>query len=326
MNNSKKISFGIMGCASIAERSVIPSICALGENFHLIAVASRDKKKASIFADKFNCEALEGYQTLLDRRDIDAVYIPLPTGLHKEWVSKALRAGKHVFVEKSLAMNSREAKKYVSLARKKKLVILEDFMFLYHSQHAFVFECIADGFIGELRQFRSSFGFPPLDKKNFRYSKNLGGGSLFDVGAYTLRATSLFLGPKVRVLASTLHIDKSSGVDVWGSAFLSNGALSSQVSFGFDNFYQCNYELWGDKGKITVSRAFTSPPDYEPKIILEQQGSQDVVLLPCDDHFKNILIRFYELTKSFRARELAYEEILKQATLIESVRSRALLS
>src|SRR5690349_8542562 len=97
------IRVGIMGCASIARRHVLPMLrenprCEIG------AIASRELAKAQEFCREFGGEALGSYQELVDRPDIDAVYVPLPTGLHFEWVTKLLCADKHVMVEKSLAL------------------------------------------------------------------------------------------------------------------------------------------------------------------------------------------------------------------------------
>lgn len=93
-----------MGCANIAKRSVIPTIKSLGA-YELVAIASRTSEKAQEFAQIFDCEAITGYGNLLTREDIDAVYMPLPTGLHEEWVLKTLDARKHILIEKSLAEN-----------------------------------------------------------------------------------------------------------------------------------------------------------------------------------------------------------------------------
>jgi len=192
-----KIKMGVMGCANIAKRSVIPEI-KLIEDFELSAVASRSKEKADAFAKHFNCEGIDGYDNLLKRDDIDAIYMPLPTGMHEEWVLKTLEAGKHILIEKSLAVDFSSAQKMVEKAKEKGLLIMEDFMFLYHSQHQFVKDLISKGEIGELRCFRSSFGFPPFPPGNFRYDRNMGGGALLDAAAYTVRASQLFLGMDLR--------------------------------------------------------------------------------------------------------------------------------
>ena len=138
------LRIGVLGCANIARRSVIPAIKSIVE-YDLIAIASRTKEKASEFATEFDCEAVEGYQKLLDRKDIDVIYMPLPTGLHEEWVMKALEAGKHILIEKSLAMDYASAKRMVDMARQKGLLIMENFMFLYHKQHQFVKDLIDKG-------------------------------------------------------------------------------------------------------------------------------------------------------------------------------------
>lgn len=316
-----KLRIGVLGCASIAKRSMIPAIKSIAE-FELVAIASRTKEKAEEFALEFDCEAIEGYQELIDRKDIDVIYMPLPTGLHEEWVIKALEAGKHIHIEKSLAMNYQSAKKMVDLARSKGLLIMENFMFVYHHQHQFVKGLIAQGEVGEVRCFRSSFGFPPLDKDNFRYNKELGGGALLDAAAYTIRTSQLFLGNDIKVEAATLN-NLNTEVDLFGGAYLkaSNG-MFAEVAFGFDNFYQCNYEIWGSKGKIIAQRAFTPGVEFKPTITLEQQGDVINYEIGAENHFVNILNEFMRcvLENDF---ELKYEEVLSQSRLLQELKDKA---
>lgn len=315
----QKIKLGVLGCAHIAGRSVIPAIKSI-EGFELVAIASRTKAKAEQFANRFSVEAVEGYQALLERDDIDAVYVPLPTGLHDEWLNKALDAGKHIFAEKSLAESYGSCRKLVEKATQKGLLLMEDFMFRYHAQHAFVRDLISCGEIGEVRLFRSSFGFPPFPAGNFRYDKSLGGGALLDAAAYTIKATQLFLGFDVEVKAAMLHYDKALGVDLYGGAFLVNqNGVASEVAWGFDNFYQCNYEIWGSRGKVTAERAFTPPPDMKPKIILERAEKRVEFLAPSDNHFVNILKEFH---RAIVERDITahLKETLTQSKLLEDVR------
>jgi len=316
-----QLRIGVLGCASIAKKSVIPAILTINE-FKLVAVASRTDKKAKEFADLFDCEAIVGYQNLLDRDDIDVIYMPLPTGMHEEWVIKALNSGKHVHIEKSLAMNYASAQKMVEIAREKDLLIMENFMFLYHNQHQLVKDLIKKGEIGEIRCFRSSFGFPPLDETNFRYNKKLGGGALLDAAAYTVRVSQLFLGDELSVEAATLN-KENRDVDIFGGAYLKSvEGLFAEVAFGFDNFYQCNYEVWGSKGKITVHRAFTPSADYKPVITLEQQGETINYEAKPENHFINILNEFKGcvLKNDFEKR---YKEILNQSRLLEELKEKS---
>ena len=316
-----KLRIGVLGCANIAKRSVIPAIKNI-DDFELVAIASRTLTKAKEFAIEFNCEAIEGYQNLIDRKDIDVIYMPLPTGLHEEWVMKSLEGDKHILIEKSLAMNYESAHRMVDFARQKGLLIMENFMFLYHGQHQFVKDLINKGEIGEVRCFRSSFGFPPLDSSNFRYNVALGGGALLDAAAYTVRASQLFLGSDIWVEAATLN-NMESEVDLFGGAYLkSDNGLFSEVAFGFDNFYQCNYEVWGSKGKIIAQRAFTPGAEFIPTITLEQQGEVFNYEIEAENHFINILNEFKNCVISGDI-EPKYEEILNQSRLLQELKDKS---
>lgn len=316
-----KLKIGILGCANIAKRSVIPAILAIPE-FELIAIASRTEQKAKEFADEFGCEVVVGYQQLLDRKDIDAIYMPLPTGLHEEWVLKALEAGKHILIEKSLAMSSESAQLMVKKAKEKGLLMMENFMFLYHGQHNLVKDLMAQNKIGELRCFRSSFGFPPLANDNFRYNKTLGGGALLDAAAYTVRVSQLFLGDDLTVAASNLNY-MNAEVDIYGGAYLkSKTGAFSEVAFGFDNFYQCNYELWGSKGKITAQRAFTPSPDFKTTITLEVQGEVFNYEVGAENHFVNLLNEFKRCIFE-NDMESKYVEILNQSRLLQELKDKS---
>lgn len=316
-----KLKIGVLGGANIAKRSVIPAIKSIHE-FDLVAVSSRTEKKATEFANLFHCEAVVGYQNLLDRKDIDVIYMPLPTGLHEEWVLKALAAGKHILIEKSLAMNYASAKKMVEQAQQNNLLIMENFMFLYHGQHQFVKKLIAENKIGAIRCFRSSFGFPPLPEDNFRYNKALGGGALLDAAAYTIRASQLFLGNDLKVKAANLNYNNQE-VDIFGGAYLSNqNGLFAEVAFGFDNFYQCNYEIWGSEGKITAQRAFTPGADFTPAITLEQQGEMLDYKIEAENHFVNILNEFKRCILE-NDMQNKYEEILNQSRLLQELKDKS---
>lgn len=315
---TNKINIGIMGCADVANRLVIPNIL-LSDKFNIVAIASRTIEKANELAIKFSCDAIVGYENLLLKDNVDAVYIPLPTGLHYEWIIKSLQAGKHVLAEKSIACDYNEVDEIIQLARKYQLCVFENFMFPFHSQFEFVREMIAKKIIGEMQLLRSSFGFPIVNAAtNIRYKKEIGGGSLLDAGAYTLMGSQYFLGFKQEVLSSSLEY-QGQEVDFQGSVMLKNRqGIVSQLAFGFNNYYQNNIEIWGTKGKLTMERAYTSAPGFKPKVIIETQNNKEVYELPADNHFVNILKKFYDciLNKKF---DYQYEQILNQSRLLTQV-------
>ncbi|RYY98147.1 MAG: Gfo/Idh/MocA family oxidoreductase [Chitinophagaceae bacterium] len=314
------MKWGILGAANIALRSVIPAIKGIAGN-KVVAIASRSAATAEAAAQPFSCAGVEGYQTLLDRSDIDAVYIPLPNSLHYEWVTKALAAGKHVLVEKSAFVSLSEAESTVALARTKGLAIVENFQFQHHAQHRTVRQLLQEGAIGELRCIRSSFGFPPFGgDANIRYQPELGGGALLDSGAYVLKATSFLFGDSFEVQAAHLTYNETYGVDWFGGAFLvdKQQGLFAEVAWGFDNFYQCNYEIWGSKGKLTATRAFTAKADFKPSVILEQSGKTEELVLEADDHFHNMLTHFNRIVDE-QNTEGELNKILVQARLLDGV-------
>jgi dTDP-3,4-didehydro-2,6-dideoxy-alpha-D-glucose 3-reductase len=314
-----KAKIGVMGCAAIARRSVIPAIKYLSREFELVVVSSRTKEKAELMATEFGCEAVVGYENLLDQ-DIDAVYMPLPTGLHDEWVNRALSAGKHVYVEKSIAFTLESATKMVENAKRNNVALMEGYMFLYHTQHQQVEKIIQAGEIGEIRSFRSAFGFPPLAQDNFRYDHEMGGGVVFDAAGYTVRAAHHFLGNDLEVVSSSLSYDPVHKTHQFGDAMLKNKrGLGAHVSFGFDNFYQCFYEFWGSKGKLTAERAFTSGPDFEPALILENnKGRQQIIAEKCN-HFVGAMQEFNRIIKLSSDRHAHYNQILTQSRALDHI-------
>jgi NDP-hexose-3-ketoreductase len=316
-----RIRVGILGCAEIAVRSMAPAF-KQHPSFDLVSFAGRDPEKTSKVAISFGCKAIPSYQTMIERNDLDLVYIPLPNSLHKEWVLKALLSGKHVLCEKSLGCSFSEVSEMVDTAKSMNKLLIENFQFRFHSQHQYVKKLLLENEIGEMRCFRSSFGFPPFtDALNIRYQKSLGGGALLDAGAYTIKATEFIMGEKFEVKAANLNISKILDIDIFGGIYMQDEqGHFAELAFGFDNYYQCTYEIWGSKGKITSTRAFTSPPGFSPTIIIEKQGNKEEKILPADDHFINMLTHIVESLQS-NNYEVENNQNLIQAHNLEQARS-----
>ena len=318
-----KTRFGVMGCAAFARRAMIPAILACKQT-ELVAVASRDRAKAAEFARLFGCEGMPGYASLLERDDVDAVYMPLPTGIHLEWVTKALEAGKHVLVEKSFSVDYESAEKMIQIARSRNLLVVENFLFPHHSQHAWITDFIRQGRLGDIHLFRSTFGFPPFRNDNIRYKPELGGGALLDVGAYVVKAAQLFLGNDLELIGASLTPHDEYGVDFYGEAMYKNAKSQvAQLAFGFNYFYQCNYEILGTKGKLTVNRSFTPPPGFRPTVRFEAQDASQEFSLDADDHYANMILFFTAEVAQRGDFTGHYEAILRQAKYLDEIRKAA---
>lgn len=321
------INVGILSTASIGTRSVIPALHGLSYKFKLYAIASRDPQKAQGVAKDYGMKAYGSYEALLNDPEIEAVYIPLPNSLHFEWVNKALDKGLHVLVEKSLGCTFVEVEKLTNKAKTKNLVLLEHFQFRFHRQLGFIQDIITSGKLGELRSVRASFGFPPFpDKDNIRYQHSLGGGALLDAAAYMMKISAILLGEDIEVKAAAMDYDDKE-VDIWGSGMLKqkNGPLTAHIAYGFDHYYQCGIELWGSKGKLYTNRLFTARADYQPQIEIETAAGKEILKVPSDDHFRNILLYFHRLIAE-KPKELIDQEHrqnIVQANLIHSFKIKA---
>ncbi|WP_029935173.1 Gfo/Idh/MocA family protein [Thiomicrospira pelophila] len=319
-----KIKIGILSCASIARRFVIPAIKQT-PSFELYGIASRNPEKAKQAASDFETKVFESYDELINAT-LDAVYIPLPNSLHYEWIKKSLNNNLHVLVEKSMTCSLEQTQELNTLAQSKGLVLIENFQFRFHTQMAYIQQVLKSGKLGELRNIRASFGFPPFpDADNIRYHKQLGGGALLDAGAYPIKISQIFLGNDIYVDSSSLAFPADKQVDIWGSAFVKqeNGKLTSQIAFGFDHFYQNNLELWGTKGKLTATRIFTAGPGVKPEVIIETQEGKESIVLPEDNHFVNMLNHFANCINTKQNLNDEYHQNINQARLIGELSERA---
>lgn len=241
--------------------------------------------------------------------------MPLPPALHYEWGRKALEAGKHLLMEKPFTTSAQETEQLLKLAEEKGLAVHENYMFLYHSQLARIKEMIADGSLGQIRLYRMSFGFPMRSQGDFRYNKELGGGALLDCGGYPVRLALELLGDTAKVVQSKLIQPKGFEVDLYGNAVMDNDAGEvAQISFGMDNAYQCQLEVWGSKATLIASRIFTAGDGVRPVLTLRTSSDESKLELEADDQFFHSIQQF--CTKS----QNNMKAILLQSRLVEKIR------
>jgi dTDP-3,4-didehydro-2,6-dideoxy-alpha-D-glucose 3-reductase len=323
------VNLGILGCSNVARKNSIPAFLQL-KNADVKWIASRDKEKAKEWAREFSIPSFGTYDELVNSSEIDAVYISLPTGLHEEWAIKAANVGKHVICEKSLAHSYEAVLRMVSACKKNKVVLFENFMCAYHPQHDKIKQTIKDGKIGESVAFSGYFGFPPLNKDKFIYNKKLGGGSLNEVGTYPVFMSGFIFDEAPLAVTCFLEVDKINGVDIRGSAFIEFAKRKiGFASFGFDNVYQNNYSIWGNKGLLKVERAYSIPEDLKPNIILLKnenlKESIELLNVPPKNQFASIFDDFCEtiINRNDAKRNIKYEEIILQARTMEALRLSA---
>ncbi|QFR02864.1 Gfo/Idh/MocA family oxidoreductase [Streptomyces phaeolivaceus] len=319
-----RLRMGVMGCADIAWRRTLPAMAG-NSAVEVVAIASRSQQSAEAFTERFGGVPLEGYDALLELDELDAVYIPLPGLLHAEWVERALEAGKHVLVEKPMTSSYRETSRLLEAARSRGVVLLENYMFLYHSQHEAVRKVLAEGAIGELRGFASAFTIPPKPEGDIRYRPSVGGGAFLDFGGYPVRVAQYFLGGDLEVVGAVFRHDRHHDVVMSGSVLLCTpDGVPAQLAFGMEHSYRNDYSLAGSTGRLMLDRVFTPPETHRPVVRIERQDHLEERVLATDHQFANVIETFVEAVLGGRDIRPQQDGTLRQAALIEKIGQAAI--
>jgi NDP-hexose-3-ketoreductase len=317
------LRIGVLGCGDIACRNTLPAMGRV-DTVEVVAIASRDAAKAERCVRRFGGEPVVGYDDLIERPDVEAVYVALPNSLHYQWTRRALEAGKHVLVEKPFTVDAAEAKDLVTVARERDLWVAENFTFVHHSQHTAVRDMLDRGGLGELRAFRAAFGMPPRDPADVRYREDLGGGARLDAGGYMVRAARFFLGDDLQVLGAVLQMDTRLGVDLGGTALLCTpDGVPAEVTFSFRTSYRSMYSLWGSTGRLTLERALSTPTTWRPVVRVDRQDHMEERILAADDQFANSIRAFANSVLGGGDAERQAAALVRQAELVEEIGRRA---
>ena len=316
-----KIKFGIIGCSSIARKSTIPAIIN-SKNSVLEMIGSRSITKARKFAKEFDCNKFGSYDDVLNNQNIDAVYISLPMSMHEEWSIKAAKSKKHILCEKSATLSYNSAKKIVKECKNNNVKIMENFVFKFHPQQKKILELIKKNTIGDIHTFSSKYGFNlSYSKKNFRFNKKFGGGVLNDVGCYLISA-SMFIFKDIPIsVFCNLQTNNKLNIDIRGSILLTFPRnKSALLSFGYDNYFQSTYDVWGTKGLIKVERAFNITKDMKPIISLNQNDKIKKIIIPTANQFQLTIDNFCAKIKNNTKTYNFEKEFLNQALIMDAAR------
>ncbi|MGG4480096.1 Gfo/Idh/MocA family protein [Paenibacillus illinoisensis] len=288
MNSDRKLRWGILGSASIAKGSVIPGL-QQSELNEVAAIASRDEEKAKQTADQLGIpQAYGSYEALLEDDSIDAVYIPLPNHLHREWTIRAAEAGKHILCEKPLALTEQEAREMAQACDDAGVLLAEAFMYRHHPRYDQIRDVIASGEIGEIRGIHSTFSFNNSGSAgNVRFKREWGGGALYDIGCYSISAARLLLGQEPSaVTVIGMFSPEHDHVDMMASGLLE---FNDHVGVTFDSSmwaaFRNTLEVLGSDGIIEVPSAFISKPDRSSNFYVTAGGDRREVEVPQVNHY-----------------------------------------
>jgi len=314
-----KVRWGIVSTADIAQTQVIPAILR-SENAEVAAISSRGDQARQV-ASKLNIPIYyESYEQMLHDDNIEAVYIPLPNHLHKQWVIEAARHGKHVLCEKPAALTVEETKEMVEACQKNNVKFMEAFMYQFHPQHERVQEIINSGEIGEVKFMRASFSFYLENKEgNIRMKKEMGGGSLYDVGCYGIHAIRNILKSEPTEIQVFAKKDDLSGVDMSSIIYmtLENG-IPALVDCSFEMAFRNEYEIVGTKGRIQVPKAFRPDVDGEKGKIIIYSESIIRTEEPAGDQYRNQIEHFSQAIIEDFTPSYSVENTLKNMRVLDA--------
>jgi predicted dehydrogenase len=201
-NGVAPLRIGVLGAARIAPLALI-NPAKQNSEVVVAAVAARDASRARAFAAKHDIPRVhESYEALIADPDLDAVYNPLPNGLHGRWTRAALAAGKHVLCEKPFTANAAEAREIADLAAQSDRVVMEAFHYRYHPLALRVEEIIASGELGKLERVEAALCFPLPKFSDIRYNYSLAGGATMDAGCYAVHMVRTFGGETPEVVSA----------------------------------------------------------------------------------------------------------------------------
>ena len=268
----RKLRWGVLSTANIGRAAVNPAIQA-SSNGELAAVGSRSPESAAAFAKAHGIPRSHGsYEALLDDPEIDALYIPLPNSLHREWTLKAVEKKKHVLCEKPLAVTAADCREMHAAAEANGVKLMEAFMYRFHPRTVMALSLAQSGTIGELRAIRSVFTFRLTKPENIRLNAALAGGSLMDVGCYCVNLSRSVAG-REPVEAQAFATFGPSGVDVQlaGSLRFENGVVA-QVESALTIERRQSYEIAGSEATLVAENAFV--PGTDAAVVVERRGKE----------------------------------------------------
>jgi predicted dehydrogenase len=258
VNAHEPLRIGVLGAARIAENAIVNPARLIGAR--LVAVAARDRSRGETFAATHGVErVLDSYADLVNDPEVEAIYNPLPNGLHAPWNLAAIAAGKHVLSEKPFAADAEEAQEVRAAGEQAGVAVVEAFHYLYHPVTRRLHELLADGAIGKLERVETIMNTPPPPPTDPRWSLPLAGGALMDLGCYGIHGVRVLAqwggGEPALVKAVGAQRAGAPGVDEWVDAdfaFPSGAVGIARTNMASDEM-QMTCRIVGTHGEATAA-------------------------------------------------------------------------
>jgi predicted dehydrogenase len=312
------MNFGVISTAGIARGALLP---AIEQSDHdVVAIASRDGARAARVAEEFGIPRAYGtYEELLEDDDLDAVYNPLPNGLHAEWTKRSADAGLDVLCEKPLGVDAEEAREMGEYCDDRDVTLMEAFMYRYHPRTERVVDLVED-VLDDVRGMQATFQFPLRGRPDdVRLDPDLDGGSLMDVGCYAVNVTRLLLGEPEAVYARTVDT-RNSGVDTHLTGLLEyEDGVTAGVSASFDTQDTQRYRVEATNGWLEVDPAFVPRGDDGVSIQYEVDGRRVTEQFDPVDQYRLEVEHFVDCVRSGRSPRTDATEAARNMAVVDAL-------
>lgn len=316
----EQLKIGILSTSNhFLKRVVLP----LQETMHCwpYAIGSRDVEKAGDVADDFDIPFWFGsYDAVLENQDVDMVYIPLPNHLHKEWVDKAIDAGKPVLCEKPLGMDAGEAKEMSKKAQEAGVPLMEGFMYVFHPMWQHARDIVRTGQIGKIQYIHTAFSYNNPAPENIRNIPEYGGGALMDIGCYAISVPRFIFGREPERVNGFMTKHPDFGTDMHTSGTLDFGG--SRATFTVSTLSQPfqQVDVVGTSGSITVHIPFNTYVDVPATITVTDGIGTRNVEFPICNAYGLMFDGFAEALKGGRPMPVSLKDSINNMKVIDAVR------
>ena len=325
----KTVRWGVLGCSGIGKSRTIPGLLSC-ENAELYAIAGRNEEKLKVYAEPFAPKKLyTDYQALLDDENVDAVYLPLPNGIHMEWVKKAAAAGKHILCEKPMALTEEQVREMFAAAKEHGVLLEEAYAYRHAQLVQKVKEIVDSGAIGRIRYLESKHSTFDTNRSGIRNQKGNGGGAVYDVTCYNVSLASYLFGKDPEDMSVYCGFDKETGVDVSDAVMLRyEEGVTAMLYAGLDAYRRGCYSILGETGRIDVDHKFNSSGVCHIRVSTgaRPQGAEYVdettteYTIWVDDNYKKEIELFSDAVLNGSALTVSEEESLRTARVCDAIR------
>lgn len=318
---SNQIRVGALGNARILSRFIVDGV--INPLIDVSAIATRSAFAAEKARKTYPTKTItESYDAALASKDVEAIYICLPSGLHFTWAEKALKAGKNVLIEKPAVLKAEDAQALVALAQSSQLIVMEAWWYRFHPLVEALRAAVSSGVLGKIRLISSSFSYVNTDVSDSRWNADLGGGALNDMFCYHIDFLNHVMGIKnehielVQAISQMRH-----GVDASISAeLITNTGTVCQFMSGINRHSMCKTFIVGEKGSLEIPHLRVLPEMGASTFMLHHASGTTIHSFEATDAYLLMLDGFANAITQKRFAHPGLEDMIENTKLLTRIR------